>query len=272
YWASEGRWHVPLAPLVRTLLERFTGTRIPRLTLSQRGGFDDLLRNLTLAMALRADTVVSPSAHQARDLQDAGVAAPVEVVPNPIATSGRPSVPLSDEAAAHPSFLWVARCEAVKRPLVFAEAAVAALQAAPGAFSVDFVGDGSELAALRRVVADRPEIRVHGNLPHERVLRMMDEAAVVVLTSLGFDNQPMTVAEAVSRRRGVLYCDPKLREGLESSGYLSETPDAAGLAAALTALSHDPERVLALSRGAVRDRELFDPARYVARMLPIYAA
>ncbi|QEE61366.1 glycosyltransferase family 4 protein [Salinibacterium sp. dk2585] len=272
YWASEGRWHVPLAPLVRTLLERFTGTRIPRLSLSQRGGFDDLLRNLTLAVALRADTVVSPSAHQARDLQDAGVEAPVEVVPNPIATSGRLSVPLSEEAAAHPSFLWVARCEAVKRPLVFAEAAVAALQATPGAFSVDFVGDGSELAALRRVVADRPEIRVHGNLPHERVLQMMDESAMVVLTSLGFDNQPMTIAEAVSRQRGVLYCDPKLREGLESSGYLSETPDAEGLATALTALSRDPQRVLELSRGAVRDRELFDPAHYVERMLAIYAA
>ncbi|MCW4384546.1 glycosyltransferase family 4 protein [Salinibacterium sp. SYSU T00001] len=272
YWASEGRWHLALAPLTRWLLTRFTGASIPRLPLSPRGGFDNLLRNLTLAMALRADRVVSPSAHQARDLSAAGVQGEIAVVPNPIATSGRASVPLAPEAAGHPSFLWVARCEAVKRPLVFAEAAVAALEKAPSSFTVDFVGEGSELQALRRVVDGRHEIRVHGNLPHERVLELMDASAVVVLTSLGFDNQPMTIAEAVSRERGVLYCDPKLKEGLTHSGHLAETPDAAGLAAALAALSSDPERVLQLSRGALIDRELFDPANYVARMTALYTA
>lgn len=269
YWASEGNWHAPLAPLVRSLLGRFLGSRIPRNTLSPRG-VDNVLRNVTLCMALRADVVVSPSAHQARDLAAAGVQGSIEIIPNPIATSTRPSVTLTEAQAQHPSFLWVARCEAVKRPLVFAQAAIDALGRAPDGFTVDFVGDGVELATLRRLTAGHPQIRVHGSLPHEKVLSLMDSSAAVVLTSLGFDNQPMTIAEAVSRERGVLYCDPKLKEGLGRSGCLSSTPDAAGLADALVALSADPSLLLGLSRGAAEDRELFAPASYVASITAAY--
>jgi glycosyltransferase involved in cell wall biosynthesis len=269
YWASEGGWHAPLVPLTRSLLGRFLGARIPRAPLSPRG-IDNVLRNVTLCMATRADVVVSPSAHQARDLAAAGVGGTIEVIPNPIATSALPSTPLTAAQAEHPSFLWVARCEAVKRPLVFAQAAVDALVRAPGAFTVDFVGDGAELGALRRITADRPEIRVHGSLPHDQVLSLMDSSAAVVLTSVGFDNQPMTIAEAVSRERGVLYCDPQLKEGLGRSGHLAETPDAAGLSDALLQLSSDPELLLRLSRGAVEDRELFSPANYVKRITDAY--
>ena len=180
-------------------------------------------------------------------------------------------MPLSTAQAEHPRFLWVARCEAVKRPLVFAEAAVAALARTGNGFSVDFVGDGNELAALRKLVAGHPELRVHGALPHSRVLELMDEASAVVLSSLGFDNQPMTIAEAVSRERGVLYCDPKLREGLSASGFLSANPDVDGLADALVALASDPALLLSLSRGAAIEKVEFSPEHYVERILEVYS-
>ncbi|AWB89367.1 glycosyltransferase family 4 protein [Salinibacterium hongtaonis] len=264
YWASEGA-NAAVAPVIRYLLGRLTGTRLPRVALSDRAS-DNVLRNLTLSMAQRADVVISPSAHQARDLTAAGVTSEIRIVPNPIATSALPSEALAPEAAVRPSFLWVARCEAVKRPLVFAEAAVEALRRAPGTFSVDFVGEGVELPALRKLTAGISDIRVHGNLPHDQVLRLMDESAAVVLTSVGFDNQPMTIAEAVSRQRGVLYCDPKLQEGLGEAGFLAESPDAAGLADALVALSTAPEPLLALSEGAGRERTLFAPETFVAHL------
>ena len=158
----------------------------------------------------------------------------------------------------------------MKRPLVFAQAAVAALARTGSGFSVDFVGDGNELAALRKLTAGHPQLRVHGALPHSRVLDLMDESAAVVLSSLGFDNQPMTIAEAVSRERGVLYCDPKLREGLNASGFLSANPDVDGLADALVALVSDPSQLLRLSRGAVVEKVEFSPERYVERILEVY--
>lgn len=270
YWASEGGPQASVAGLLRWGLQLVSRSTIPRRELTARAA-DNLLRNLTLGMALLVDEVVSPSAHQAQDLTAAGVPGQIALVPNPIATSLRPSVPLSLAEGSKPSFLWVARCEGVKRPLVFAKAAMAALARTNNGFTVDFVGDGAELSELKSLVAGHPEIRVRGALSHDVVLDLMDTSSAVVLTSLGFDNQPMTIAEAVSRERGVLYCDPKLREGLQHAGFLSETPDEGGLADALVTLVTEPHHLLELSQGAGIDREAFSPQAYVQRILDVYS-
>lgn len=269
YWASDGGWHTPLAPVLRGALTRLTRSAIPQRVFTPRP-VDNLLRNVTLGMALVADAVVSPSAHQAADLESAGVPVPISVIPNPIAATPRPPVPLTADLTTRPAFLWVARCESVKRPLMFAEAAIRALGRTANGFTVDFVGNGTELAALRRMTADYPNIRVHGALEHEKVLDLMDSSAAVVLTSLGFDNQPMTIAEAVSRERGVLYCDPKLEEGLGQAGFLSDTSDADGLADALVTLASEPQRLIELSQGAARDHALFSADTYVTKILEVY--
>jgi glycosyltransferase involved in cell wall biosynthesis len=269
YWASEGGPQASVAWFLRWGLQLVSKSRIPRLQLTPRAA-DNLLRNLTLGMALLVDRVVSPSAHQAQDLAAAGVPGEIALVPNPVATSARPSVPLAHPEASVPNFLWVARCEAIKRPLMFARAAIAALARTNDGFTVDFVGDGAELGELKALAADHPQIRVRGSLPHETVLDLMDASSAVVLTSLGFDNQPMTIAEAVSRERGVLYCDPKLREGLEHAGFFSESPDESGIADALVALVSDPELLLDMSRGAAVDRTAFAPQSYVQRILDVY--
>lgn len=268
YWASESGPQTSIAWFLRWGLELLTKSKISRLTFTPRAA-DNLLRNLTLDMALRADRVISPSAHQGKDLADAGVAGVIAIIPNPVATSARPSAPLP--AGRIPSFLWVARCEAIKRPLVFARAAIDALERTDNGFTVDFVGEGAELAELTALAADHPNLHIKGALSHEDVLELMDNSSAVVLSSLGFDNQPMTIAEAVSRQRGVLYCDPKLREGLLHSGFLSQNPDVDGLADAIVALVTNPELLLALSAGAAIDRSAFAPAHYVEQVIAVYA-
>ena len=269
YWASEGPPQASVAWFIRWALQLVIGEKIPNIALTPRKT-DNLLRNLVLAMARRAKQVVSPSRHQADDLADADVTGTISVIPNPIATAEIGSNPLTLQQARRPSFLWVARCEPVKRPLYFARAVIAALARTDNGFTVDFVGEGSDLAALKKLAAGHPEIRVQGSLPHDEVLALMDTSAAIALTSLGFDNQPMTIAEAVSRERGVLYCDPKLTEGLLNSGYLSKTPDDAGLADALVALVEDPSLLVNLSKGALIDRELFSPSNYVERIVEVY--
>jgi glycosyltransferase involved in cell wall biosynthesis len=267
YWASEGGPQGSIAWFLRWALGVATKAVIPRRVFTKRAA-DNLLRNLTLSMAMRANRVISPSAHQGRDLAAAGVTGEIAIVPNPVATSSRPSSPLPQ--GAPPSFLWVARCEPIKRPLVFARAAIDALARTDGAFTVDFVGEGADLAELTSLANAHPQLRVQGALPHDAVLDLMDRSSAVVLSSLGFDNQPMTIAEAVSRERGVLYCDPQLREGLLNSGFLSETPDVAGLADAIVALVSDPTLLPRLSKGAAIDRSAFAPAEYVERVLAVY--
>lgn len=270
YWQSTGLGPVIATPIMRYGLQYVMRCRIPRRRFVRRAP-DNLLRNVTLALALRADTVVSPSAHQAEDLRAAGVR-DVVVVPNPIARSPRPAELLTAEGAARARFLWVGRCEAEKRPLVFAEAVLEALSRTGDRFRVDFVGDGAELPALRKLVGANPNVTVHGGLDHDAVIDLMDAAAAVALTSDGFDNQPMTIAEASSRYRGVLYCDPKLREGLGSSGYLASGPDAAALADAIVDLVANPDKLLALSAGARTDSATFAGPAYVDRILVAYGS
>ena len=148
----------------------------------------------------------------------------------------------------------------------------AALQALKRAtFEVDFVGDGSQLDELRKLTAGAPGIRVHGNLGHDAVLQLIDDSSIVALTSYGFDNQPMTIAESVSRYRGVLFCDPKLREGLGNSGYLSASPSSDSLADALVELSTTKGALQELSRGAREDAVIFSAATYVTRVMAAYA-
>lgn len=269
YWQSHGWFPTLAAPGMRLIIETVTRAEIPRRDLSPRPS-DSLLRNMTLAMASAVDMVISPSAHQAEDLRAAGVGRPVTVVPNPIARSSSPAQELTIAQSERPRFLWVARCEPEKRPLVFAEAVVAALREAPDSFEVDFVGDGAEIGALRSIVQGSPTVRVHGNLPHERVVDLMDESAMVVLTSVGFDNQPMTIAEATSRYRGVLYCDPKLSEGLSHAGALTEGTDAAAITATILDLVRNPQRLRELSAGAKLDSATFSGAAYVERIMQAY--
>lgn len=269
YWASSGVGPTIATPAMRSLLAAVVRNPLTRATITERPS-DNLLRNLTLTLASRADIVVSPSAHQAADLAAAGLTVPIELIPNPVSRSPRPATVVSDEQLRRPRVLWVARCEPEKRPTVFAEAAVAALARTDGGFAVDFVGDGSQLAEVRAIANNVENFVVHGSLDHDRVLQLMDESALVALTSLGFDNQPMTIAEAVSRYRGVLFCDPKLREGLGDSGFLSETPDAAGLTAAIEHLVTTAGALRNLSLGAQHDARVFSAEGFVDRVLDVY--
>jgi glycosyltransferase involved in cell wall biosynthesis len=266
YWQATGFWQAPVGPLVRWVLARLTGARITHARLAPRA-VDCALRNLTLTTALEADVVVSPSAHQALDLRAAGVSARVVVIPNPVARRAVEPAAADPAAGKPPRLLWIARCEPEKRPLVFAHAVLIARTRTARAFEVDFVGAGSQLAAVRALLQGVPDIHIHGSVDHEEVLRLIDASSAVVVTSYGFDNQPMTIAEAVSRHRGVLYCDPRLQEGLSIAGYLSLGPDADALADSIVHLIENPPLLAALAAGAVISAGMFLPGLYVARLV-----
>jgi glycosyltransferase involved in cell wall biosynthesis len=268
YWRSEGIGPTLVSPIMRFGLQLATGVRFGHKRFTGRPS-DDLLRNLTIALCARTDAVVSPSAHQAADLETAGVTTPVSVVPNPIARSPRP--PSILRATQDPRIVWVARCEPEKRPLDFARAAIAALSRPGIRFAVDFIGSGTELEALKKLAAGHPQLIVHGSLPHEKVIDLIDSASLVALISVGFDNQPMTIAEAVSRFRGVLYCDEKLLEGLTHAGVLSGAT-VEELAERIASLVSNPDALVALSEGARDDAVTFSGATYVERIMQVYFA
>lgn len=229
--------------------------------LAERPG-DSALRNMTLTVARRCRRVISPSAHQAVRLRAAG-AGDVVVLPN-VWSGAIPPRPLT-VIDGPLRLLWIGRCSAEKRLLPFVEAAVAALdQVGSGRLRVTVVGDGAELPAARRLAAAYPgAIAFLGRRPHDDVPALLAQHDLLALTSYGWDNQPMTVIEAVTALRGVLHCDPALTEGLDDAGLLTG-PSVAELTTTLVALADDPSAAVGASVEAVTAREIFLPARFVA--------
>lgn len=263
FWQAPGSAARPLAAVIRAAHRLNTGLRNPPRPHGGRPA-DDALRGMTTAMARLADVVVSPSAHQADVLRSHGVAE-VHVIPNSVAdiTAGDlpPQPPLR--------LLWAARCEPEKRLLEFLDAVeIAQRTLAPGRLSVEIAGEGSLLAtATRRNV---PGATFLGRVPHERMGELLRHSHLLAVTSHGFDNQPMTIVEAIGAGRGVLVCDPRLREGLSRAGFLCGA-EAEPMAAAIVRLATEPDTVRELCAAASSETE-FSPAAFLRRLDDAYDA
>ena len=253
YWPAVP---APLRPVARGLLARVAGP-VPMRTTNP-------LLDHTLATALVADVVVSPSAHQAVDLARFG-APDAAVLPN---CDDGAAVLTPLPAADHLRVAWIGRCVPEKRLLAFVRAVRIAQRRLPeDRLRVAIAGDGMLLPLARRLGA--PGTVFLGRLDRGGVHRLLASSHLSALTSHGFDNQPMTVVESVRAGRGVLHTDARLTEGLDRAGLLTASPDPEGIAALLVELALDPTRVRAAAAGARQASTLFAPETHLARLLPL---
>lgn len=237
---------------------------------------DSALRGITLSTAEQVQAVISPSAHQAEALRAAG-ANTVHVIPN-AAPGGTVDARPLDAVSPPLRVAWIGRLAPEKRVVEFLDAiAIAASRLGVGQLRVEIGGAGpleaqvrSTAEALRERSGDAQLVDVLGRLPREAVRDRMRAAHLVALTSHGFDNQPVTVVEALTEARPVLYVDSALREGLERGGFLAASQDAAGMADVLVELAAHPERVIARSREALDAARIFTPESHVERLLHVY--
>ncbi|WP_167143392.1 glycosyltransferase family 4 protein [Canibacter zhoujuaniae] len=229
---------------------------------------DALLQEVTASAASRADITISPSAHQADKLRAAGVGE-VRVIPN-VNTRSDFGAPLT-AVEAPLRLVWVGRLVAEKRVLEFIQAIDAVVKTlGSAALTVQIIGAGPLERAARRSAAHLP-ITFTGRLSREEVTQQMRAAHATVLTSFGFDNQPVTIIESVHARRPVIVCDPQLREGLTHSGIYAAGPNPAEIAAKIVELVRDPAKLLSASEATVIDATDFDPANHVAKLRAVYA-
>ncbi len=142
---------------------------------------------------------------------------------------------------------------------------------------VHLAGDGPELESLR-ALADQcapGRVHFHGRVPREQVHEFMRQAAVFVLPSRCYENQPIAVLEAfavgtpvVGARLGGV---PELvQPGV--TGDLAPANDPEGFARAIQALLDDPVHADELGKQgrALVERE-FSPAVHLARLEDLYA-
>lgn len=228
------------------------------------------MRNMTVTLAREVDHIISPSAHQARRLREVGLG-PVTVIPNTLAAP--PDATPLDHVGRPLRVVWVGRFIAEKRVLPFIRAARTALDALPaGSLQVDMLGFGPQWQAAKRLATGYPGLNLHGRVPHSEVQDRLRKAHVSVLTSVGWDNQPMVVVESINALRGVVVCDPALQEGLDGPGIPAFGEDEDVLARVLVDLVRDPTPVVAASHACLTARNEFSVDTYLERTLAVYAA
>lgn len=137
----------------------------------------------------------------------------------------------------------------------------AARSCGPGV-SVDVYGDGVSRRSIERM---RSPLVLHGSVSRQEVLDNMRASHLLVSSSYDFDNQPMVMREAAASGLPVLFCDPDLGEVVPpGGGFLTDTPDAAGIAALVESLRRAPEKITAASAAMMRGR-----ARVAQRIDPV---
>ncbi|MFJ4046149.1 glycosyltransferase family 4 protein [Microbacterium sp. NPDC089987] len=248
----------PFAPIVARVHSALTGIR--------SGGrfagshpLNNALRTMTLRIAERADVVLSPSKHQATALRDAG-AGRVEAFSNvaqPLRVATAPD-------GGTLRLLWVARFAPEKRVDVALDAMrLVTSRLGGGRVHLDVAG------GTHRPV---PGVTFHGPVPGERVGELMDAADAALITSLGFDNQPMVALEAFAHGRPVIVSDPVLATEFGDAALGTPTPDAEGLADLIVQLEADRSLLAAPRDAAVDYASERVASAHVARLLELAAS
>jgi len=232
------------------------GPRVPGGTTYTATAMARRMWRLMVAQANRAAEVIVPSAHFADKLRVQGVTRPLTVLSNGLEQSVLDSIgePLVRAHAVNEPLrvMWCGRVSPEKRPEVFLDAI-----SSTAGIEVDMYGDGVSRKTVERRARMLPagRLRVHGSVPQERVIEGMRRAQVLVSTSWDFDNQPMVLLEAVASGLPVIVTDPDLGEALPEGGHIvTPTPNAAGVALALTRLRDTPGLVEQMSAAAVAYR------------------
>jgi glycosyltransferase involved in cell wall biosynthesis len=269
------RTHLP-GPLQRIAaagirsFQRFVTGHPAALLPVDRPAADAAMCAITLATSRRASVVVSPSAHQRAHLLRAGLS-DVETIPNTVITvdrrRGDPLVPFTGPLRV----VWIGRCVREKRLLEFVAACRDAVRLLPtGALEVEVVGDGPLLAAARLLAADTPGVDFTGRVDSAGVAEALGRSHIVALTSSGFDNQPMTVVEALYAARGVLYVDPALTEGVDVAGILARSDAVHDITRAIVRLANNPQQLVDLSARAASAFDVFAPDLHATQLTALY--
>lgn len=229
FWRAP-RALAPFAPLVRGLHRRTTGLMASGVRCRGADAIGDALRTMTLRVAQEADVVLSPSAHQAERLRAAGVR-DVRVLSNvaPPAHGAQADA----EVDGPLTLLWAGRFAPEKRlPVALRAMRIVHDRLGPGRVHLHVAGG---------MKPPQHDVTFHGRVPSDEIAVLLARADAALLTSIGYDNQPMAILEAFAHGRPVIVCDPVLHTEFGAAVILSPTPDAEGLADAICAAASDRE-------------------------------
>ena len=272
------RFRVPLVFTYHTMLERYThysplGQRITA----------QLTRELTRSYANTADAVIAPTQAVATQLRDAGIVAPICVVPTgiqldvfreagqPAGQAARSRYGIPPDA---PLLLLVSRLAHEKSVPLALDALTLLRRDLPRA-KLLLVGTGPLNEMLRADVKDRglaEAVVFAGALPHEELPGVYAAADVFMFPSTS-ETQGLVLAEAFAAGLPVVAAEsPQTRDvfGPNKAGEL--VSDAAQMARAARALLTERDLYAAASAHARTASAAFDIKATAGRVVAVYAA
>ena len=207
------------------------------------------------------DRIVAPSAFLARVLAEGGFdPARISVVPNGVEPSAIATLPPADRSG----FLYAGRLSPEKGVDHAIEAAIRA------GVALGVAGGGPLAGAL----AARQEAHLLGHLDAPELSRRMSRARALILPSVGYENAPMTILEAMAVGTPVIASaiggiPEQIEDGVH--GLLVPPGDVDALAAAMRRLAADDDLVARLGAAArERAEREFSIGNHLEQLLAVY--
>ena len=231
---------------------------------------------LTAAFANQCDACISPSKHLAKILVDeGGLTVPCHIFPNGINTKRYRDASVEnspiDKQPGDKFIISVARLSPEKRQKALIEAMP---HITDPKVRLVLVGGGpyeKELRAVTKELGVENRVIFTGMQSSDSVASLLKQADVFSLASYHFDNQPMTFLEAASSGLPIVYCDEQMTEGLtKKNAILTDGIEGEDFAKVFNELFADPERLAALSKGALSVAEQFDSVTMAKKMVALY--
>lgn len=199
------------------------------------------IADYTRVFADRADVLVAPSEHFARQLHGYGIDRDIAILPTGVDDDLVAEI-LSEPRETHstPLLLWPGRISREKGILDFFEA----FRRARVDANVHVYGSGNDEARAHRMVADlglSERVRFFGAVPHREVIAAMHGADLVVQTSVDYETQCLTIYESVAVGTPVILRDRGL--GVDLPESLRHAAPDASIAALSRVMREQVERV-----------------------------
>lgn len=257
-----------LTAIARSYYYLYLRSWLPRIGTYRDGGWIELQWiRLVTGISCMADATVTPSHHLADKLAHSRNIGKVTVIPNTTDFDKVPAVVLPDI----PVFLWVARLSPEKRPLEFIEALRIAARSSDHPYKAIICGSGPMQDECQQAAEGIPNLTFTSVTSYGDMPKLYDSASALVVTSYQFDNQPMTIAESLARRRGVIYCDPDLTaDGLADGAGLLTGPSTEEIAKGIISVIENPDKLAMMSKISEAAANRFSERHYLSAIESVY--
>jgi len=227
---------------------------------------------LMVNQANNANIVVVPSKHFAEKLKHYGMHRETAIISNGVedALMDRDWKVREWKVSEPLRVLWSSRLSKAKRPLEFLQA----VERVDFPILVNVFGDGDQEKTVRDYVVNhdlQKKVKFHGAVSPERIKKELQSHHLLVLASYGFDNQPMTMLEALAAGMPVMYCDPDMAEIVPKAGaVLTPNEHVDGMVFTLNDLALDPSRIEEMSRAMLARRKDALQSTQVGKLVKVY--